>query len=1131
MKFFKKKESLSEKADKLLAEEKFDELISYLEEIIENNEASSEAFYYMGRAWYFKGNYEKAIFLYDKAIELSPKDTKLFSAKGTVLYHNNQPNEAEKAYKEAYYCDIQNPEALIGLAELDYDRENYDKALDRAMQALVLDRNNVRIYNSLAYIYSALENYTAVIDMLEKSLELAPNQDMPYANICNASMMLNDYDRALKSGHKAIELNPTHNNYFSLGLAYHYSGNYQEAVNCLKTALDLSPNDEDYKEFLAEAEKELKEQTAKTPMQIIDGEKTFPSEIIQEGWNNGYYIQKINYTPSGWSVLMNAKSEFTDQKWRTTREFPEKEIDEGWNEGYDVSDIAYGNGIWVLVLSKGSENYYGQAWNYTSKNPVDYIQGKFDEGCRLTQVIYGKEGWVIFTAEKTQYAGQRFRISSEFPSDYITEGWNDGLSITDMAYGEGQWFIVMSEITSHGHQSWITRNEFPQEEIQTKWEEGMEISSVTFGDVWFFAFTEIIREQVDDGAGAASPSAKSENETDDDVSESNLDESDENNDVEMPEMPSLDEVYAELNALIGMKEVKEELGSLIQLTEIRKERIAKGLSDSSVSLHTVFLGPPGTGKTTIARLLGKFYRALGILKKGHVVEVDRSDLVGQHLGDTAVFTSKKVDEALDGILFIDEAYSLASDDFGQESIDTLLKRMEDNRQRLIVIVAGYPKEMKKFLEANTGLRSRFNNTFNFKDYTPVELMQLFELLSGNQDFKVSAKAKEKLHKYFEFVYKSRDDSFGNGRFVRNLLERIVKKQARRVFELRAEKGFVKDEDLVTITLEDVHETIKNEFKEDHKDSLEAVMNELNSLVGMENVKESIESLRRYLKIEKIRNKGKMNNLSLHSVFYGPPGTGKTTVARLMGRILKSLGVLAKGHVVEVDRSRLVGQHVGDTAVQSSEAVKEALDGILFIDEAYTLKPEKSGNDFGQEAIDTVLKRMEDYRSRLVVVVAGYTDEMQRFVKSNPGLQSRFTRFFYFDDYKGEELLKIFQYQCKAASYKLEEGAEEMLEEYFTGVYNNRDKNFGNGRFVRNFFEKLSQIQTDRLYMLDESELTDDNLYSFTLSDIEKVIEKVPLKTKKEEKKPNLPPKMNSGINKKPPFGNKKPPIGGSMRKK
>ncbi|MBW4602846.1 MAG: AAA family ATPase [Calothrix sp. FI2-JRJ7] len=262
----------------------------------------------------------------------------------------------------------------------------------------------------------------------------------------------------------------------------------------------------------------------------------------------------------------------------------------------------------------------------------------------------------------------------------------------------------------------------------------------------------------------------------------------------------------------------------------------------------------------------------------------------------------------------------------------------------------------------------------------------------------------------------------------------------------------------------------NQHKSDYNDyrlGLEAISNKLNHLVGMQNVKNEVNTLINFLKIQKLREEKGLNKISvtLHSVFCGPPGTGKTTVARLMGEIYHELGILSKGHLIETDRSGMVAGYVGQTAVKVNNLIESALDGVLFIDEAYALKSQGSGNDFGQEAIDTLLKRMEDHRDRLVVIVAGYADEMSRFINSNPGLQSRFNKYFYFDDYEPQELLSIFEEVCQKNHFNLNEASREGLLNKFQDLYTTRDKNFGNGRLVRNIFEKTIEKQANRLVML------------------------------------------------------------------
>ncbi|MFQ3619958.1 MAG: AAA family ATPase [Spirochaetales bacterium] len=271
------------------------------------------------------------------------------------------------------------------------------------------------------------------------------------------------------------------------------------------------------------------------------------------------------------------------------------------------------------------------------------------------------------------------------------------------------------------------------------------------------------------------------------------------------EEETLDEVMEKINRLIGMEKVKEQITTFINVIKVHKEREKRGLPVTPLTLHAVFYGPPGTGKTTIARYLGKVYRCLGLLKKGHLVETDRAGLVAGYVGQTAIRTDEVFQKALDGVLFIDEAYSLSSKDsgkdFGQEAIETLLKRMEDCRDRIAVIVAGYPEEMREFIESNPGLRTRFNRFFYFDHYTPLELLRIFEVFMENARFTLTAGARRALLAYITKKYEQKDRTFGNGRFVRNLFERVVEKQANRI----AEASPLTDEVLCTITAWDIPE--------------------------------------------------------------------------------------------------------------------------------------------------------------------------------------------------------------------------------------------------------------------------------------------------------------------------------------
>ncbi|MBR5684930.1 MAG: AAA family ATPase [Muribaculaceae bacterium] len=260
--------------------------------------------------------------------------------------------------------------------------------------------------------------------------------------------------------------------------------------------------------------------------------------------------------------------------------------------------------------------------------------------------------------------------------------------------------------------------------------------------------------------------------------------------------------------------------------------------------------------------------------------------------------------------------------------------------------------------------------------------------------------------------------------------------------------------------------------------------ELDELIGLESVKEEVHTIANFAKIQQQRKAQglKVPKMSFHLVFTGSPGTGKTTVARIVARIYKDLGILKSGHTVETDRSGLVAEYVGQTAMKTNAVIDSALNGVLFIDEAYALVPENAGSDYGQEAISTLLKRMEDDRDKLVVIIAGYPDEMKRFIDSNPGLQSRFTRYINFPDYTDQELFEIFQLYLNKNQYTITDDAAELLKNNLNYAVAHKTKNFGNARYVRNIFERAVEQQANRLSA--KRKISDEELSLLTKEDIE-----------------------------------------------
>ena len=509
----------------------------------------------------------------------------------------------------------------------------------------------------------------------------------------------------------------------------------------------------------------------------------------------------------------------------------------------------------------------------------------------------------------------------------------------------------------------------------------------------------------------------------------------------------------ELNNLVGLEKVKHEIKKMINMVEFNKKRIASGKTPEKQTLHAAFMGNPGTGKTTVARLLGEALYEAGVLSgdEFRFVEATESDLISSSVGGTAEQTQHLLEKARGGILFIDEAYSLdkkgSSVNFGIEAINTILKFMEDNRDDIMIIFAGYTKEMEEFFKTNPGLRSRVPNNFIFEDYTGDEIVQLGEMILSKGDYKL-----EDREYYARHVKRAYDGSLdkSNGRWIRNLDEQLTKTLADRVVAQGSD-------DIETILNIDIDAVLNQGKYQEGADKEEDGMAALNRMIGIPKVKEQVEQFVAMAEFNQKRAEqgGVVADTTLHSLFLGNPGTGKTTVARILGNILFQKGVIKQKKFIEASRSDLVGGYQGHTALKTREVLESALGGVLFIDEAYALYKD-SNDSFGKEALDEILKFMEDHRRDIVIVFAGYTKEMYEFLQVNSGLQSRIPTTFDFEDYTPDEIVEIGLLGLHKQGYQVNEAlyADVVKSNYA------RSNDNSNGRWVRNFNEKLlRQVST------------------------------------------------------------------------
>ena len=551
----------------------------------------------------------------------------------------------------------------------------------------------------------------------------------------------------------------------------------------------------------------------------------------------------------------------------------------------------------------------------------------------------------------------------------------------------------------------------------------------------------------------------------------------------VPAERSLDDILADMDRFIGMDEVKKAVREIAFSVKNGIERQGRGLGGGEkMSMHIVLTGNPGTGKTTIARKLGEVLSSIGYLESGHVVEVDRSKMVSQYQGETPKLVNRLCDKAMGGILFVDEAYTLAPinqtgerDMQGAQALETLMKRMEDDRGEFVCIVAGYRMEMDNLFRINPGFRSRFNYFLNIDDYTPDELYRIMLTFATDKHYVFTPKAEDKAKMVINEQYEHRDKNFANGRAMRQLFDNICKRQAERL-----EKNDLKmlsNEELMTISDDDI--PYDRPQMVDYTDCLV----ELNQLVGLQSVKQEVANLASFINLQ-IQRGERDTFLGKHYIFTGNPGTGKTTVARIMAKVLTTLGVLSRGQLVEADRSSLVSGYSGQTAIKTNQLVDSAIGGVLFIDEAYTLKSSDQ-DSFGSEAIDTLPKRLEDDRGKFVCIVAGYTQQMHEFIDSNPGLKSRFTQTIHFEDYNPDELSEIFFNMAAARKYTLDDDTRGTVHRTFEQMCLRRDNNFGNAREARKLFNESVERQSQRLVEeMGKKKLEEMDMYELTSADIQ-----------------------------------------------
>lgn len=511
-----------------------------------------------------------------------------------------------------------------------------------------------------------------------------------------------------------------------------------------------------------------------------------------------------------------------------------------------------------------------------------------------------------------------------------------------------------------------------------------------------------------------------------------------------------------LDALVGLEGVKEHIRNIILRAEMGQKMMERGIPLEPFCMNMAFLGAPGTGKTEVARLYAEILKDMGILSEGRVITVS---------GGSAFDVQRTFEKAQGSVLFVDEAYGMLN---SVTSITEFIAQMENNRGDTVVILAGYEGHIKRLLGSNPGFRSRVQTMIKFSDYTADELREIFAFMCEKAGMRMEPGVSEAIRDLLERGGKRSDQ--GNARFVRRVFEDAVGAQ-----QVRLAKQMAKDpdaelelDDLRTLALEDVEKAAR-ELGVVRKGPAVSAREELAELIGLSDVKELVSARMDFAKLQKVKRDAGLDApyIPMHMAFKGNPGTGKTEVARLIGRILREEGVLSVGDFFECGRQDLVSPAVGGSAPMVEALFEEARGSVIFIDEAYSLIDAEKGGP-GDEAINALIDQMEKMREEVVVILAGYTTEIDDLLSTNPGFKSRVKVQVEFPDYSADELVSILRHMAERQGYVLGDGVDEKVFGFAEKAM--RDSTFGNARFVRNLLEDALVRQSVRLASkADESE--------------------------------------------------------------